>query len=396
MKVQAQVNYVLNPSFEQYKQCPEDFDEIELANYWNGIDTTWNPITDSSIYTPYCLPEYCNSCSHDMHCCAVPSTESYYQFPRTGNGMVQEGMYWDNSSVIQYSRDYLQGRFSNNLIAGKSYCVTFFVSLEDYSCYAVNNIGAYLDDGSIDTAIVNCSKVQTQYTPQVLIHTIVRDTLNWVMIQGSFIAQGNEKFITIGNFFDNAHTDIFEMEGVYGCGESLYLVDDVSVIESDAVADAGPDAFVSSGSDSAWIGSHEEGLPCKWYVVGNPTPISVYGGFNVHPDVTTQYVMELDLCDNVTFDTVTVFAAPSLTPALSKGAGAIIFPNPAQGSFIVEYARGSTLRIVDVLGKEVLTVVVTSNKQRVDISGLANGVYNVVITDGLSKERTVRRLVKVQ
>ena len=73
-----------------------------------------------------------------------------------------------------------------------------------------------------------------------------------------------------------------------------------------------------------------------------------------------------------------------------------VFPNPAQGNFTVEYAIGTTLKIVDVLGKEVLTVSVTSNKQQVNINSLPNGVYNIVITDPLTKERTARNLVKAQ
>ena len=35
----GQVNYVLNPSFEQYKNCPNDADQIKFANYWSSIDT---------------------------------------------------------------------------------------------------------------------------------------------------------------------------------------------------------------------------------------------------------------------------------------------------------------------------------------------------------------------
>ena len=49
-----------------------------------------------------------------------------------------------------------------------------------------------------------------------------------------------------------------------------------------------------------------------------------------------------------------------------------------------------------VSGSARLIKTLASDKEIVDISRLANGVYNVVIVDGLSKERTVRRLVKVQ
>lgn len=61
--------------------------------------------------------------------------------------------------------------------------------------------------------------------------------------------------------------------------------------------------------------------------------------------------------------------------------------------FIIEHAKGCVLV---VYGSARLIKTLASDKERVDISGLANGVYSVVITDGLSIERTARRLVKVQ
>ena len=293
-------------------------------------------------------------------------------------------------------RDYLQGRLSDRLVTGKKYCVTFYANLEEISYYAIDKIGAYLDDGSINIGqdSAGCIKPQTAYTPQVYSTSVINDTLNWVKVQGSFTANGTEKYITIGNFFDFAHTDKVPTD--VGDGVVFYLIDDVSVIASDAVADAGPDAAVSPGSDSVWIGSHEEGLPCKWYVVGNPTPISVYGGFNVHPDVTTQYVMELDLCDNVTFDTVVVYVAPAGVPFDRLTMTQNVFPNPTSGVFTVEHAKGCEVVVYDVMGEARLTMTIMNDMQQVDISGLANGVYSVVIKDPQTKERTMQMLIKAQ
>ena len=186
------------------------------------------------------------------------------------------------------------------------------------------------------------------------------------------------------------------MEGVYGCGTAIYLIDDVSVIASDAVANAGPDAAVSPGSDSVWIGPHEEAWPCRWRIAGDTTVISVYTGFKVHPDTTTRYVMELDLCDNVTFDTVVVFAAPAgIKPLTPKGEPSV-FPNPTSGVFTIEHAKGCEVVLYDVVGSARLTMIPTNDKQQVDIGELANGVYSVVITDPATKERTTQMLVKAR
>ena len=394
--VHAQTNYVLNPSFEQYNQCPEGYNQVKFARYWNGIDTTWSP-GDSLSYIPYCLPEYCNECSNDTHCCTVPFSTNYYQYPRSGNGMIEEVMYYDAIVPFPNNRDYLQGRLSSSLILGKSYCITFYLNFEGNmsSCFAVGPIGAYLDNGSIDTAVNTCGNPQTQYYPQVFTDSIVADTVNWVMVQGNFIATGTEAFITIGNFSDNAHTHIAALPGPCESDYSVYLIDDVSVIESDAVANAGPDAFVSPGSDSVWIGSHEEGLPCKWYIAGNPTAISVYGGFKVHPDTTTRYVMELDLCSNVTYDTVVVYAAPAgVTSPRPSPKEREVFPNPARDIVSVTNSKGCEMVIYDVYGSARFTMTSQSDKEQVDISNLPNGVYFIGITDPFTKERTTRKIVK--
>jgi hypothetical protein len=195
LEMQAQVNYVLNASLEQHSACPTFPDQIKFANYWSPIDTI--------DVGPSCSPEYCNICG-SSGCCGVPlGGIYYYQYPRTGNGMAQVVMYFDESFVVLggYKRDYLQGRLTTHLTAGKAYCVTFYVVLEEISKYAINHIGAYLDNGDIDTTgITSCSFVRSECTPQVVGATVITDTLNWTKVQGSFVANGSERFVTIGNF----------------------------------------------------------------------------------------------------------------------------------------------------------------------------------------------------
>jgi len=264
--------------------------------------------------------------------------------------------------------------------------------------YAINNIGAYLDDGSIDVGqdSLSCAMLYNRYTPQVFETTIINDTLNWVKVQGSFVANGTERFITIGNFFDYAHTN--KILRVNTAEATFYLIDDISVIESDAVADAGPDKLIGYG-DTVLIGltdSNTAGMPCYWYVQGGTTPIDSGGSIRVHPDTTTSYVVEMDLCGNITKDTVSVFVATAgIKPLTPKGEPSV-FPNPARDYFTVENAKGCEVLVYDVVGLARLTMNITDDTEQVGISGLANGVYNVVITDPITKVRTARKLVKAQ
>ena len=113
--------------------------------------------------------------------------------------MTQVQMFYNEWSFATSKRDYLQGHFSSVLTPGQSYCVTFYVVQEDISTYAINKIGAYIDDGTIDTTH-NTGLIQKQFTPQILETTVITDTSYWTKIQGSFIATGTEKYMTIGNF----------------------------------------------------------------------------------------------------------------------------------------------------------------------------------------------------
>jgi len=399
MKLQAQVNYVLNPSFEQYWKCPDNYDEIRFANYWSSadtIDTIYSPSFYDTLQNANCSPDYCNTCSSNS-CCSVPNSDRFSRYPRTGNGMAQVVMYFDNSYPFPGQRDYLRGRFSNPLTAGKHYCVTFYVSFEGPdafapSCYAVNHIGAYLDDGSIDVDMdtgSTCGLPHPSIIPQVYTSAIITNDTGWTMIQGLITAGGTERFITIGNFFDDAHTDTLIYCDDPGNGFSAYLIDDVSVIEIGAKPDAGPDAYVSPGSDSATIGSSEEGLPLTWFVYGSLVPIGHTGSIKVHPDTTTTYVLSMDLCDGVTFDTVTVWVAPAgvTSPRPSPGERVTLSPNPARDRLTVSNAAGNYLVIYDVVGREVYRDFISSAKEVVDISSLVSGVYVVqtIAPDGSKK-----------
>lgn len=307
------------------------YDNIQAAKYWNAVDT---------VYAHFdCRPEYCNTCAGSNIYIGVPKSYNFYQFPRSGNGMAQVQVYCDEippppPPYYPY-RDYLQGHLAKPLKAGTSYCVTFFVNLIEASQYAINKVGAYIDDGSIDT-VEYCSKPMTFVTPQVFTSTIITDTLNWIKIEGSFIANGNEDHITIGNFFDKAHTSaiIVPFSPISGPNSfSWYLVDDVSVIETNLPADAGLDKGVHSG-DSVFIGrglDSTKGLDCKWYKKG----VLVDSGAGIWAKGTVTgidtYIVVQTICGLVKTDTVQVYTFPVGINELPdvQGQSYAVYPNPS-------------------------------------------------------------------
>ncbi len=402
----GQFNLVLNPSLENYSHCPNGNDQIKFANNWNALDTIWYTVDSGS--NPYCSPEYCNICgTTDM--VSIPTSLSYYHYPHTGSGMAQVLMFYTDTAATPYKRDYLQGKLRTHLLGGVSYCVSFYVTLEQASTFAINNIGAYLDDGTIDTT-GNCGEVQTQYTPQVLHTSIINDTLNWVRVQGSFIATGNEQFITIGNFTDRTHTSYEPAIGrdTTGWGDwhrpilsyTLYLVDDVSVFRSDATANIGPHthSLSTTATDSLVLGDTlDTYLPTDWYADGVKID-SNKASIKVLPRHNTTYKLALNKCGGaISWDStfVTVGAGESLGASqLSLSAAVVLAPNPAQNLLNISNAAGAAFAVYDFTGREVLSQKISTNQEAIDISGIEIGVYMIVLTDGQTGEKVVRRVVK--
>jgi outer membrane protein OmpA-like peptidoglycan-associated protein len=160
--------------------------------------------------------------------------------PHSGNGYC--GIYCSKNEY----REYLQTELREPLKAGTRYRVSFHVCLSENSTVAVSTIGAlFTPDRIADTAksilmrkssrsigsLVN-QVISTPYSPQVVSNHILADTAEWMEIGGEFIAEGGELFLTIGNFFDVAHSGIAEYDWLSQMlTGSYYYIDDVSVIQ---------------------------------------------------------------------------------------------------------------------------------------------------------------------
>jgi len=383
----AQVNLVKNPSLEQYSQCPNDFSQIRFANYWSAIDTV---VTDT-LNPPLCSPEYCNTCATDIKA-RIPNNGAFYQYPRTGTGMAQVQMFYDESTNNVYKRDYLQGRLWHPLIAGKSYCVTLYTVLEEFSDYQLANIGAYLDNGNIDNGAdsIGCASPQTSHIPQIenISANIIGDTLNWTKIEGTFVATGTEKFITIGNFRNITNTNYQPTPWFHTAwGWCWYLIDDVSVIASDAVAYAGHDTAIGFG-DSVFVGLHDEAMPCTWTKLGSSTVIHEGAGMWAKPTATTKYIVKQTLCGVSTYDTVTITVWPQSVNNLTGSSFAKVYPNPANNHVTFSYNAPATsekmvLTVCNLLGQTMCHFDLNNKTGQViyNTSDLPAGVYIYKLTD---------------
>lgn len=204
-------NLVPNSSFENAISCPFTTDEINLCVGW------FNPTTNT--------PDYFSECATDSitgpH---VPTNIFGFQWARTGKAYAGFATY---GRFAPQQREYIAIKLIDSLISGKNYKTDFYVSLADSCKFTTDVIGAYF---SKDTT-KNNNYFAIKYNPQVSSPkgVFLKDYINWTLISGTFIANGGEQFMTIGNFGDSAHTNVdttYNRHPNYG---AYYYIDDVSV-----------------------------------------------------------------------------------------------------------------------------------------------------------------------
>jgi hypothetical protein len=217
-KAHSQQNLVPNGSFEVYSQCPDPATLDPMPDNMIDLATSWGNPTGWS-------PDYFAACVSETSGYNVPNSGWGFQNARTGNayaGLV--------SMAETDAREYIQTELTESLIAGKQYSITFYVSFSHISTYASNNIGAYFSNTPI--SVTHSSFLP--YTPQISNNPFTNpltDTLGWTEVSGVFIAQGGEKYMTIGNFNNDASTDTTNMPYLPSpaWNGSYHYIDDVSV-----------------------------------------------------------------------------------------------------------------------------------------------------------------------
>ncbi|MCF8424682.1 MAG: T9SS type A sorting domain-containing protein [Bacteroidia bacterium] len=376
-------NLVPNPSFEIYTACPSGDFQIELATPWFSPNAT----------TLAQKASYFNTCATNS-IFAIPYFDGTdYRQPHTGNAF--GGNLWSYTPGNNNLRKYITTSLTNSLVTNNYYYISFYAStfLRGFK-YAINNLGAYVSAGvpynSNPNAVLN-------YTPQIIKYgnPIINDTINWIKIDGIYLANGNENYITIGNFMDDINTDTaFIGSGFYGA--SNYYIDDVSVINISTPQWQYRDTSVVIG-DSVLIGPAISGLNVNWFTMSNAF-IKNAPGIYVKPTTTTSYQATETFNSVVYNHTVTVTVLITKTNEYDKLQNSImLFPNPTPNNFTISnLAESSQLKvdITDTHGNLYSTELITPTNNKATIkTNLTNGVYFVSITDTVSGLKTIKKLI---
>ncbi len=223
-------NLVPNYSFEAFQDIYPQFCNCgSISNSWgdtSGPIFLTPPWYSPSSGSPDCFKPCCPQWQYQ-----VPKNLFGFQYPRTGIGYVYIASKEYPPNNMKDFREYLQVKLISTLISNRKYYTEFFISCIDSTNHATDRIGLYFSDTAVWLPLFDYRVLP--FEPQISNpeFNFITDTAAWLKISGIYTAHGGERYITIGNFYDDANThDTIINFGIIGLHTAGYYIDDVSVI----------------------------------------------------------------------------------------------------------------------------------------------------------------------
>lgn len=406
---EAQSNLVLNPSFEEHDSC---WPGIAGFDYGNVLNWSTPNHSNADFFSDYSYLGN-NKCGYDTGFTTVP--QSVFGFEYAHVGECYGGFAFLDAPFSNFY-EYIQGSFSQSLLVGKSYVIECYVSLGDPYPSCLSNLGFFFTDTLVS---VSNSSSRLLYTPQFENDTnhLITEHTGWQRITGSYMANGGERFVSIGNFTP------YNMCHVVNCVpypepiQGAYLfIDDVAVYDTSKT-----DTIKLCVNDSVQLGGswqHTEGLyfdtiaglPVKFYVSLRPESASLtvvdkpfalgdsvrLGAFWIKNDT----IIEVPKHNIYGCDSLVRYLCRtnlSIGNSLSAQMQWSIYPNPANDFIEIQLSKNDltsyNISILDITGKEILTQSLQQNK--IDVTTLNSGMYFVKLMNAKSPEVLgVKKFVK--
>ncbi|MES2131635.1 MAG: T9SS type A sorting domain-containing protein [Bacteroidota bacterium] len=258
----------------------------------------------------------------------VPNNYQGTLTAHTGNDYA--GVYAYDGSSPGY-HEYIYQTFACPLVKGVTYQVSFWVSLSGNSTYYTDHLGAAFIDNGILSANTGNTQVFTDLTgvsplvPQVLASPVSTQG-SWTHITGSFVSDGTEQYIVIGDFGTSSYP-----VGSPMIGRAYYYIDDVSVQPLNNLSVSASPNPICVGMSTTLHNNLDPSLPLAWSPstglscnnCGQPTTPSL--------STNTSYTATLAFCGGCTYTaatTVTVSSVPVLNriPNFTYCNGASVAP----------------------------------------------------------------------
>lgn len=216
----AGTNLITNPGFETFSSCPSGIttpasNEIIKATGWNMLSFNTGGTAD-----------YFNTCATNPTVMVPTSSLNGHQVPHSGNAYA--GIIPSNINGTHPFTEYITTQLLTPLMQDSIYVLSMYVvSAEDSGPSSViaksNGLGGYFSN----TLLTQPGANRLVQNPQANFPGVIWDENDWVFVSDTFIATGNEQYLTIGNFLGvglNQHITT-------GTGNSVayWLIDDVQL-----------------------------------------------------------------------------------------------------------------------------------------------------------------------
>ena len=224
---QAQVaNLVENGSFEIIKGKVKGLGCVDASADWKNVTNAKSDLFVKENKLPIVLT----------------SGNSYgKEEPKEGDNYAGLVVYSPKDKI---ARNYITSPLTQPMLKGKKYCVSMYISLAEGSKYATNNLGI-----NFHKKQPKQEEAKTIVEKTAILHNqakMVNATYGWEKVCGTYISEGGEEFITIGNFTatDKSKTEktlkIKDYKGVIS-EFAYYYVDNISVVmvEQKSACDCG-------------------------------------------------------------------------------------------------------------------------------------------------------------
>lgn len=158
----------------------------------------------------------------------------FYQEPVSNDTTRQRGARTGNCYAgLRFQKkykEYMQVKLADALHRGTTYQFEMYVRLAFWSNVSLKSFGVLFTKTGLKTQgdIVKSCIIDTVAKKGTLINGY-----QWFRVQGKYIADGGEKYITIGNFNQVIKKDMVRMNKFkLGFKEAYYFVDDVSLVKA--------------------------------------------------------------------------------------------------------------------------------------------------------------------
>jgi hypothetical protein len=303
---QETVNLVPNPSFEEFENgCPEEWHELPIGwSNWRGSCNSF-----STCVEPQNLVDSLGW---------APWTGFGTQWPADGESFCGFSAFSPSPSIDfpQPSfREYLGCELTEPMEIGTTYYVSFKVSTGFKGYYWVTWANSHI--GAIFTTEEYTSNGNPMPIPNfahVYTEEIIVDTVNWVTISGTLVADQAHTHMALGVFFEFDLLNTFQMLEGPNLG-SYYFIDDVCVSpfpDCSIVSNTEQHLnvkdlhiFPNPASDHVQIKSNQPILSCNFYdsrgrLVGSWHPYTEFCSIGLEAYSEGMYTLEITTKDTKT------------------------------------------------------------------------------------------------